>query len=220
MEELERLHEVALNIGNRTSRKNTFVVSLNIRSISSNFKNFKSDKEVRAKVIALQETWCVDSQDVNQFKLLGYDMHFVSHGRGRGLATYFLPEFHLTGEINSPKYQMCKVSCKNFDVVNIYRSQGAVSKDFISDLGKLAAGKKPCFLVGDFNINFLEESHHPIIKKILSCGFRQIVDSPTHSAGGLLDHAYVKNIPFEPKAAINFPFYSDHAHVSIIKPSI
>ena len=49
MEELERLHEVALNVGNRISLKNTYVVSLNIRSISSNFKNFRGDKEVRAK---------------------------------------------------------------------------------------------------------------------------------------------------------------------------
>ena len=113
---------------------------------------------------------------------------------------------------------MCKVSCKNFDVINIYRSNGADTVKFLSDLGKLASGKKPCFLVGDFNVNYLKESHHPIVKKIVSCGFKQVVAHPTHEAGGLLDHVYLKNIPFQPEILIDFPFYSDHAQVRVIKP--
>ena len=202
------------------AKKNSYVTSLNIRSISANFQNLKCDKQVRAKVIALQETWCGDGQDIQQYQLRGYNMHFVSHGRGKGVATYFLPEFQFTGEINSQKYQMCRVSCKNFDVINIYRSQDADNPDFLKDLGKLAQGPKPCILVGDFNINFLKESHHPIVKKILSCGFQQLVTFPTHSAGGLLDHIYVKRIPFQPEVIINFPFYSDHAHVTAMKPLV
>ena len=132
---------------------------------------------------------------------------------------YFLPEFEFTGEVNMPKYQMCKVSCNTFDVINVYRSKEAETVQFLNDLGKLASGPKPCFLVGDFNINIFNEAQHPIVRKISSCGFQQIVSSPTHLAGGLLDHAYVKKIPFQPQIAINFQFYSDHAHVALIKPS-
>ena len=156
---------------------------------------------------------------MQQYQLPGYNLHLVSHGRGKGVATYFLPEFELAGEVNTQNYQICKVSSKNFDVINVYRSKGAETVHFLNDLGKLASGQKPCFLVGDFNINFLKEGQHPIILKITSCGFRQIVSLPTHTAGGLLDHVYVKNIPFQPQININFPFYSDHAHVAIVKPS-
>ena len=218
MEELQRLQEVALNEKTRLAQRNTFIASLNIRSISSNFENLKSDKQVRARVIALQETWCAKGQDIEQYQMNGYNMHFVSHGRGKGVATYFLPEFRLTGEINALKYQMCKVSCKNFDVINIYRSKDADNAHFLKDLGQLAKGPKPCFLVGDFNINVLKESLHPVVKKISSCGFQQLVGYPTHSAGGLLDHVYVENIPFQPDIGINFPFYSDHANVTVVKP--
>ena len=147
-------------------------------------------------------------------------MHFVSHGRGKGVATYFHPEFELNGEINTQKYQMCKVSCKNYDVINLHRSQHADNASFLKDLGQLAQGPKPCFLVGDFNINIFKEPHHPVVRKISKCGFQQLVDSPTHSAGGLLDHVYVKKIPFQPAVEASFSFYSDHAYVTVMKPSL
>ena len=220
MEELQRLHRVAVNEKRRLAQKNSHVVSLNIRSISSNFENLKSDKQVRARVIALQETWCTEGQEYQQYQLDGYKMHFVSHGRGKGVATYFHPEFELNGEINTQKYQMCKVSCKNYDVINLYRSQHADNASFLKDLGQLAQGPKPCFLVGDFNINIFKEPHHPVVRKISKCGFQQLVDSPTHSAGGLLDHVYVKKIPFQPAVEASFSFYSDHAYVTVMKPSL
>ena len=171
MEELKRLQAVALNETSKVEQRNSLVISLNIRSLSANFDNLKKDKQVRARVIALQETWCLEDQAVQQYQLPGYNLHLVSHGRGKGVATYFLPEFELAGEVNTQNYQICKVSSKNFDVINVYRSKGAETAHFLNDLGKLASGRKPCFLVGDFNINFLKEGQHPIVLKITSCAF-------------------------------------------------
>ena len=85
----------------------------------------------------------------------------------------------------------------------------------MNDLGKLAKAPGPCYIVGDFNLNFMHNPQDQLIKKILSNGFKQIVSEPTHIAGSLLDHVYVKRVSQEPKIALNFLYYSDHAAVSV-----
>ena len=113
---------------------------------------------------------------------------------------------------------MSKVTSKEFDVVNVYCSQGANKAEFLKDLGSLAGMARPCFITGDFNVNFLREPKDTIVTKILSCGFKQIVRSPTHTEGGLLDHVYMKRVTWEPEVCLNFPYYTDHASISIVKP--
>ena len=218
MEELKRLQAVALNEEEIYRKENSYITSLNIRSISSNYKNLFKDKLTHARVIALQETWCEEKSETSHFEILGYKSHFVKQGRGKGVATYFQPGFQVTGQINADHYQILRVSCNNYDVINVYRSKDANKRDFLNDLGSLAGGAKPCFIVGDFNIDFLKHPNDSIIQKILSCGFRQVVAVSTHTEGGLLDHVYIRRIPWDPEIRINFPFYTDHAAVSILKP--
>ena len=98
-------------------------------------------------------------------------------------------------------------------VINIYRSQGADSTSFINALDSLIIDCDNCFVVGDFNINFLDGCH-PIVRHILSHGFTQLVEFPTHEEGSLLDHAYVKS-NFMHKVRLHWPYYSDHAAVCI-----
>ena len=76
---------------------------------------------------------------------------------------------------------------------------------------------RPTFLVGDFNINFLNNPKDGILTKIMSNGFQQLVAQPTHIEGGLLDHIYCKRLSFEPLVAINFPYYSDHGAISVFQ---
>ena len=90
----------------------------------------------------------------------------------------------------------------------------------MQDLGSLAKGKKPCIIVGDFNIDFLNSPNELIItqiisKLILSNGFHQIVTLPTHDKGGLIDHIYIKNVSEQIDVSLNFPFYSDHAAILV-----
>ena len=184
----------------------------------ANFPNLLKDESTRAKVIALQETWCQEGQETDSLQLPGYKLHLVSQGRGKGVAMFFQDGFDVTGEVNKREYQICRVSCKNYDVVNLYRSQNADQSNFIKDLGTLARGSKPCFILGDFNIDLLKNPNDRLSEKISSCGFRQIVKNATHDLGGLLDHVYIKRIPWEPEVTINFPFYSDHAIVKLSKP--
>ena len=145
----------------------------------------------------------------------GYNLNLVSHGRGRGIATYFTDEFKVTGSINKESYQISKVSSKELDVINVYRSQGHNKVEFLRDLGSLAGPMRSGFIIGDFNVDFLHEPKDAVVSKILSCGFKQIVPHPTHLEGGLLDHIYHKGLSWEPKADIQFPYYSDHGLISV-----
>ena len=216
MKELARLNNVALNHHQKTLKEKTLITSLNIRSLLRHHKNISKDPFIGGRVIALQETWCECDQQPEQLKLPGYSLRLVNRGRGKGIATYFKEEFQPSGSINKELYQILRVSSPDMDVINLYISRGANKVDFLNDLGTLARGSKPCFITGDFNIDFLKNSNEAIIRKITSSKFKQIVTSPTHIEGGLLDHVYVRDHAHEYQANINFPFYSDHGAILVI----
>ena len=113
---------------------------------------------------------------------------------------------------------MSRVSCNEFDIVNIYCSSGANKAEFLKQLGSLAGRARPCFIVGDFNVNYLQKPHEAIINKITSCGFKQMVTTATHINGGLLDHVYIKRLSWEPQIHSHFPCYSDHAAITVMQP--
>lgn len=177
--------------------------------------SLKNDFRIKAKVLALQETWCTMEQTVSSLKIPGYNLHLVSHGRGKGIATYFTDEFEISGAINKDFYQISKVSSADFDVINIYCSQIHNKAEFLRDLGTLAGPMRSGFIVGDFNVDFLQEPKAAVVSKILSHGFKQQVDHPTHIEGGLLDHIYHKGLSWEPKVDLQFPYYSDHSLISV-----
>ena len=113
---------------------------------------------------------------------------------------------------------MVKVACDEFDVINVYQSKNANKLEFLKDLGCLARGTKACYIVGDFNIDFSVEPKDFVIRTILSNGFSQIVTTPTHLQGGLIDHVFCKNVSFEPQVRLSHCYYSDHALISVCKP--
>ena len=217
LQELNRLMNVSKNKREKEYLDNTIITSLNVRSLINNHEHVLIDPRMKSDVIALQETWCGESYNNDRLSLPGYQMHLVSQGRGKGVATYFKSGFKITGSIRKELYQISKVSCKDYDIINLYRSQGSNKEEFLRDLGSLARGARPCFIVGDFNIDFLKEKNHPIVRKITDCGFMQLVASSTHKEGGLLDHVYVRKVPYKLEICLNTPYYSDHSCVSIVK---
>ena len=215
MEELNHLQNKAMNNMEDQRINSNIIISLNIRSLVKHHSALCNDFQMKAKVIALQETWCPVGQNPELLQMPGYNLHLVNSGHGKGIATYFSAEFQQVEEVNREHYQMSKITSNEYDVVNVYCSKGANKVAFLNDLGKLAKAPRPCYIVGDFNVNFLRDPQDQIIKKILSHGFKQIVSEPTHIAGSLLDHVYVKRVLQEPKIALNFVYYSDHAAVSL-----
>lgn len=135
----------------------------------------------------------------------------MNQGNGKGIATYCKKDFVLTGEFSNEKFQMSKFSTGNVHVINVYRSHGACSSLFIDCLNSLVFGCDQCYIVGDFNIDFLKNKDS-VVNWILSHGFKQIVQSATHEEGGLLDHVYVKSDSAH-FVDLHWPYYSDNYHI-------
>ena len=154
MKELGELKKKALNEKEKERIEKNKIISLNIRSLPKHHKALSNDPLMKAKVIALQETWCGENQTAESLAIPDYNLHLVSRGNGKGVATYFSNEFRIVKEINKDFYQMSKVSSEEFDVVNVYCSRGANRNNFLQDLGNMARGLSPIFIVGDFNLNF------------------------------------------------------------------
>ena len=112
---------------------------------------------------------------------------------------------------------MSKVSDGKVEIINVYLSRGANKVEFLRDLGSLAKGSRNCIIVGDFNIDFSHNANELIIKKILSKGFTQMLKTPTHLSGGLIDHVYVKYPDHDFETFIDFPLFTDHALISVVE---
>ena len=110
---------------------------------------------------------------------------------------------------------MTKFSSKDCDIINVYRSEGADASSFMNHLKSLVQNSNACYIVGDFNINFIE-INHAISKWLHLQGFEQLVLSPTHENGSLLDHAYIK-CELNHQVLLHWPYYSDHAAIRIEK---
>ena len=218
--ELERLNEIACNEEEILKGRNAMVFSFNIRSLPKHHKDIISDYHSKAQIIAIQETWCEPEQENEHLALPGYKMHFESRGRGKGIVTYFKDQFQVTATINTELYQITKVSNKDYHVINVYCSKGASKQQLSKDLCALTRGAQFCIIVGDFNENFLQEPKTRFVQYMILQKFSQLVETPTHIEGGLLDHVYVQNARWALDTEVNFRYYSDHAAITVMKSSI
>ena len=217
MLELNRLKEIACNKEENDKRTKTLIVSLNIRSLPKHHKDLLLDRLIGAEIVALQETWCEPEQENHHLALPGYNMHLESQGFGKGVVTYFQEQYCVSGSVNKELYQMIRVTKGDFHVINVYCSRGANKQHFFNDLMMLTRGTVNCMIVGDFNENFLQEPKTRLIQHMLANNLLQLVDMPTHSEGGLLDHVYVKGSSMTFNIDVNFRYYSDHAAITVEK---
>ena len=218
MQELDRMRRLALN--NNHLRKS--IVSCNIRSLSSHFEDLITTPELTdADVICLQETW-LNPSDTDGFEIEGFVKHLNSVGCGKGIATYCKVHFTSCVDVKCDKYQMTKISSDSRDIINIYRSGGAPSENFKNDLRDLFDPKKETFLVGDFNLCFNTDEIHPVLKDIVTLGFEQKVEFPTHIEGRLIDHVYFFSPTTEErhmKVKQQSPYFTDHDILYVIDVS-
>ena len=125
IEELNHLQNKALNNMEDQRINSNIIISLNIRSLVKHHSALCNDFQMKAKVIALQETWCPVGQNPELLQMPGYNLHLVNSGHGKGIATYFSAEFQQVEEVNREHYQMSKITSTEYDVVNVYCSKGA-----------------------------------------------------------------------------------------------
>ena len=210
LKEHSRLTHVAIN--NKVCHRG--IMSCNIRSIMKHFNDIQSCPQIElADVICLQETW-LDPSVTNVFEIENFQKRFNSIGAGKGIATYFAHNYNFERDITTEKYQITKIKSKKHDVINVYRSSTASSSQFISDLKSMFDSNQQTFMVGDFNICYISEIDHQVIKTIKEFGFKQKVRAPTHIEGRLIDHVYVftPDSKYDPGVEVEqqSPYFTDH----------
>ena len=89
----------------------------------------------------------------------------------------------------------------------------------ISIIESLIEPTKICIISGDFNLNFLTDANNVIVTALQRLKFTQVIDQPTHTQGGIIDHLYIRQPHIYRKVEIISDlvaaFYSDHIGIQI-----
>lgn len=183
------------------------------------------------QVIALTETWLNDNNS-QLLHIPGYNLYvrnreYYQHG---GLAAYIQADYKVSIREDLTIYREKVCECfvlhitrenLNFCIVVVYRPPQSLLQDFMDlfeeQLMKLPINSMPCFIMGDFNIDLIDQSSASteFINRSLSNGFHSCINIPTRITGTsakLLDNI-LSNVPLSlPRVLIND--VSDHFGVS------
>lgn len=188
------------------------IISVNIRSISginkfNKFKTLISKLPKLPTIIAVQETW-FDSKLVQIYNIPGYNVVHCCRADGYGgTSVYIRNSFQYNVETCESKdyienitisLQNHKIKGKYLKLTSFYRSQKCNLNIFSNFIETQIArnGRQPCIIVGDSNIDFLNNSLSTNVMDILtSYGYRNCHTLVTRPGSGTcIDNVY-SNIP-------------------------
>ena len=212
--ECTRMIKVAIN-ENLSVQKT--IISCNIRSLNKNFEDLiHTSAYKRANVLCVQETW-LDSSDF-ELSLLGnkdWSQRNVCIGRGRGISTFYKKNFEWKTDIKSDCFQMTLIESKELDIINVYRSDDAMSEEFIMKLFELLNPKKQTIITGDFNLCYTSQRNHPIFKALDEKYFNQLVTKSTQIEGRLIDLVFTNAGSLKLSVSQNAQYFTDHDLIEI-----
>ena len=186
------------------------VASMNIRSLPKHFKDLKADYKMMQKdLICLQETWLTSQQETD-YVLDEFEAHHLSVGRGKGLVTY--SKVPVEERVNlfdeDATFQLITTKVKGITIISFYISPHCSNLETIVDYLSKHKTKK-CLLIGDFN--FTPQSSNILTRQLKNWNFCQIIQSPTHRDGNIIDHAYISEaLSTSTFPDIHYVYYSDH----------
>ena len=163
------------------------VCSFNTCSLRKHVEDIRADPVLmQSDVLLVQETWletCEEEQE--QYQLEGYEAHFVSPGRGKGIATYIKGgvKCQCLRTYEEPNIQMTKVDTEKVDIIAVYRSKDEPLSRLTQHLKYLINPEKDTLIVGDVNICATKKND--LGTYLQKERFRQLVTLPTHICGGI-----------------------------------
>ena len=103
-----------------------------------------------------------------------------------------------------------------FDLISIYRSQDE-KEEIFQDILNLIDTEKPTIILGDLNLNILKCPEHSMLRNLKDLSFKQLVQTPTHEQGGLLDLVFLSHHFNQNEVTIEnvSVYYSDHDLIHI-----
>lgn len=201
-----------------TENKLSFL-HLNIRSMRNKFDallNYLHLLAHKFSIIALTETWLND-MDGDNFKIPGYNLTKVNRqDKGGGGICIFTRDYikiklrnDLVNEENNSNTEFLFIEilnekCKNIIVGIMYRPPSSNFNGFKNDINtiltKLDKSDKPCYIMGDFNIDLLKYEccnfSNIFFNQLSSSGFMPLITKPTRitkSTATLIDNIFTNN---------------------------
>ena len=221
LEELERLNEIDISKSQELDSFHLKIVSLNTRSLNAHMEDIKKDLDLLSyDVICLQETW-LDPFEIEIYSLEGKQKRLNSKGNGKGVATYYPPNFDLFHNISEETFQITSITSTELTIVNVYRSSNSNDDSLIEKLnGLFSSDSKSIILCGDMNFCQRDEMNHPVLTFLKQKRFIQGLDPPraTHRDGRCLDQLHFRlNKNIQVKTVLVEPcYFSDHDKIGVI----
>ena len=163
---------------------------------------------IESDILTLGETWLQGQSEVS---FNGFEGHFASFGRGKGIAVFSRHQLYYgPSKSSSECHSVIKVVLSDIELIFVYVSQNCDRKALLSQLFDYMDLANPTVVMGDFNEKYCESSY--LSKSFKRRGFSQLISSPTHDKGNLIDHMYVNNLVLERGHFVekSAAYYSDH----------
>ena len=243
------LDTIQLNkmLPDQTSSNLQSLLHLNICSISANLDVFYSNLLMlkhKFSIIALTETW-TDAYSENTISISGYnkiakprDKHVAS--RGGGVALFYSQDLFVKVKVRSDlsvpdEIMEClfiQVTQKQLNVKDVlvgvvYRRPGTsvqiFNDAFAGFLTIIASENRPCYIMGDFNIDLLNSNFCNLmfLNNLLSNGFYPTIDRPTRireNSATLIDNIFVNSHSNCLKSGAWLADISDHLPTFLLLP--
>ena len=200
--------------------KNLKISLLNIRSLSKHCLDIKNSKDlVNSDLLCLTETQLSPSSETNEIDQtldnFRIDYNNYSVNRHQNTAVCSNSSIQILECQKAAGYTLIKFSKQTFsnepiNLLLLYKPPHYSRNAFCQDLSGLLFDNIE-IIVGDFNID-AQEPTNADLNGILS-SYEMIVNEPTHLAGGLLDHVYLKRSFISEKEVTSFVkdiYFSDH----------
>ena len=187
-------------------------------------------------VCAITETWLSpdDNAVIKEYFDMGFNVYHNPRTSGRGGGVGVLIRKGLDASngcsyyFNSFELHELNLKClgENFVLSTFYRTgvlDSSGRKHFLEEIEKYVVTKtlnvEHVVLMGDFNIHVENQTDafaNNFIDLMKSMGFDQIVGTPTHIAGGILDLIFIReSTPVKSVTTFNDVMISDHYLLSI-----
>lgn len=219
-----------------------FFMHINARSLSKNIDSIITELSLlsnKPSIIAVSETWA--STDSDNFIIPGYCgiQKARKNKTGGGVAIFLENKIGLNyklrpdliiDEISDSLFiQITNDKMKNIIIGVIYKPPDEDVQKFNENLEKclkiITKERRPCFLMGDFNINLLKQNIHSptkhFIDTLLTHGFFPLINKPTRITTDsitLIDNILTNVHDIQAKSGIWIVDISDHLPVFTILP--
>ena len=189
---------------------------LNVRSLKCHKEDVEKDNFLMsADVFSLGETHLEKGEEIN---FNGYTGVFASHGKGKGVSTFYNIECAPVNSIASEKYSGIHLRFAKFDGIFLYLSSGCDKEEILGHIETWIVDSTPAFIMGDFNIDFFKGDK--LVKALENFGFEQLIKEATRTSGYLIDHIYVNKelMSLNVTTQIDSAYYSDHDIITLHIP--